>query len=191
MCSLALFLSVDPSLGRVDYRLFSDQTLMEMLLDGLADQTKKRYQDDEGMYLDVCEWSCIKCDDDKRVIRIERDSESLTGSIELRYVPPKVKRLVLSSIINGQLIGSVDLTHLPDGMQTLFLDNNQLTGEIDLANLPHGMNELSLKSNKLTGEVELTHLPAGMKGLYLQNNQLTGEIDLTNLPQGMKYLRGS
>ena len=28
MCALPLFLSVDPSLGRVDYSLLSDQTLM-------------------------------------------------------------------------------------------------------------------------------------------------------------------
>ena len=147
MCASQLFLSTDSSLGRVGYSLFSDQTLMEMLVDGFDDETKEEYQDNHGMYLDVCGWSCIKCDDDERVVQIELGSETLSGSLELCYVPPKVKVLDISS----RLTGSVDLRQLPDEMSKLHLNNSQLTGEIDLTQLPDGMYDLYLSSNQLTG----------------------------------------
>ena len=59
---------MDPFLGRLDYSLLSDQALMEMLIEGFDDETKKKYQDDHGMYLDVCEWPNITCDEDESVI---------------------------------------------------------------------------------------------------------------------------
>ena len=108
MCALELFFSVDPSLGRVDYSLFSDQTLMEMFIDGFDDETNQRYIDNDGMYLDVCKWSCITCDDDGRVFVILLDNENICGSLELCYVPPKVKVVSITSNKN-QLTGSIDL----------------------------------------------------------------------------------
>ena len=48
MYAFQIFLSVDPSLGRVDYGLFSDQTLMEMLLEGFDDETKKKISRQRG-----------------------------------------------------------------------------------------------------------------------------------------------
>ena len=70
---------------------------MEMLIDGFDDETKKRYKDSEGMYLDVCKWSLIKCDDDEKVIHIGIDNENLSGSVALRYIPPKVIIVNISS----------------------------------------------------------------------------------------------
>ena len=131
------------SLGRLDYTLLSDQTLMEMLFEGLNEESKKGYQDEKGMYLDVSEWSCVKCDDDQRAIEIRIDSGHVSGSLALRYVPPKVKALKIISAEN-RLTGSVDLTQLPDKMENLTLSNNQLTGEINLTQLPDGMQKLYL-----------------------------------------------
>ena len=182
-------LSADPSLGRVDYSSLSDQTLMEMLFDGFDDEAKKKYQDNEGMYLDVCDWSCVTCDDDERVIKIGADSSEISGSIQFCYVPPKVKKLkVIPSWLGSELTGSVDLAHLPKDMKHLDLQNNMLTGKIDLTKLPEGMKKLFLDHNQLTGEIDLTQLPKGMRSLRLDSNQLTGEIDLTCLPEGMQYL---
>ena len=188
MCFFTLFLSVDPSLGKVDYNLMSDQTLMEMMFEGFDDETKKQYQDNDGMYRYVCEWSCIKCDEHERVIEIRMFGCHVRGSLDLRYIPPKVKVLLIASWDKRRVTGSVDLTRLPVGMQKLCLSNIELEGEIDLAHLPKDMVNLSLDNNQLTGEIDLTHLPEGMPRLFLQNNQLSGEIDLTNLPKGMKYL---
>ena len=190
MCALQLFLNADPSLGRVDYSSLSDQTLMEMLVEGLDDETKQEYQDDDGAYLEVCDWPCVKCDVSERVIEIGVDSSDIRGSIQLCYVPPKVKVLkVTPSFPGSELSGSVDLTQLPVGMQVLDLQNNILTGEVDLTRLPSETESLSLGHNQLTWEINITQLPDGMQKLFLDNNQLTGKVDLTKLPKGMNVLR--
>ena len=192
MCGFQILLGVDASLGRLDYSLMPDQALMEMLVEGFDDKTQKQYQDNHGMYLDVCEWSGITCDAHQRVIRIVIDiddsSENVCSLLELCHVPPKVKVLKISSMPGGKLTGSVDLTQLPCGMEALHLNSHQLTGAIDLTQLPGGMNALYLLNNQLTGAIDLTQLPGGMEYLYLRNNQLTGAIDLTQLPSGMKTL---
>ena len=190
MYALQLFLSVDPSLGRVDYSLMSDQILMEMLFEGFDDETKEQCQDEHGMYLDVCEWGIIKCDDNDRVIDISMCSDDVSGSLELCYVPPKVKALNIRpmTLCRSQLTGSVDLTGLPDGMESLCLSSSWLMGEIDLAHLPDGMKSLTLHNNQLTGGVDLAHLPDGMKSLTLPSNQFTGGVDLTHLPDEVGFL---
>ena len=190
MCVFQLFLCADPSLGRVDYSSLSDQTLMEMLIECLDDETKAEYQDTDGLYLDVCDWSCTKCDDEERVIEISLESPQVSGSLELCYVPPNVKVIKARSMWNhSKLSGSADLTHLPEGIGGIDLRGNELTGEIDSTKLPEAMVELYLGQNQFTGKVDLTNLPGGIRGLYLDNNQLTGKIDLTQLPKGMHVLR--
>ena len=188
MCLSTITLCIDPTLGRVDYNSLSDQTLMEMLIDGFDDKTKAEYQDNDGMYLDVCKWSCIQCDDDERVIIADIKTRNVSGSIGICYVPPKVKELYMRARHKGKLTGSVDLTHLPVGMHVLQLQKNELTGEVDLAHLPNGMGFLHLNNNQLTGEIRLDHLPGEMQYLYLHTNKLTGELDLTQLPHRMRYL---
>ena len=193
MCAFQIFLGVDTSLGRVDRSLLSDQTLMEILIEGFDDDTKEEYQDAEGMFRDVCEWPCVKCGVDGRVVKIDKDTGHLSGSIELRFVPPKVKVLRITLWTGSKLAGTVDLTQLPQGVQTLSLEDNQLTGEIDLTHLPDGMDVLFLYNNQLSGEIDLTQLPERMYYLNLQNNQFTGEIDLTHLPDeiGVLYLQAN
>ena len=189
MYSLPLLCGADPNLGRVDYSSLTDQSLMEMLVDGFDGETKKKYQDSEGTYLDVCAWPCIRCDDEERVIEIDINSENVSGSLELCYVPPKVEDLKVSPLSGeSRMTGSVDFARLPDGMKYLHLSNNQLTGEIDLTQPPKGLERVSLEDNQLTGEIDLTQLPDGMVYLSLKNNQLTGEVNLTQLPDGMVFL---
>ena len=188
MCAFQIFFTVDPSLGRVDYSLLSDQTLMEMLIEGFDDETKKEYQDIDGSYLDVCTWSGVLCYDLQRVIEVEIDFTKMSGSLELWYVPPKLKYLCIRGGSKSKLTGSVDLTRLPRGIVMIDLQNNMFTGEIDLTKLPNGMTDLELNGNQLTGEIDLTRLPEGMISLFLNHNQLTGEIDLTQLPDEMTCL---
>ena len=183
-----LILTVDHFLGRVDYSSMSDQMLMETLIGGFDDGTKRKYQDKSGMYLDVCKWSGIKCDADQRVTNISVNSEHSSGSLELCYVPSKVKELWINPPGKSELTGSVDLTRLPDGMESLCLTSNQLTGEIDLTRLPEGMVSLALNDNQLTGEVDLTRLPEDMLFLHLSENQLSGSLVIRNLPPWIKIL---
>ena len=189
MCVAQVILSADPSLGRVDCSLMSDQTLMEMLIDGFDDKTQKKYQEYDETYINVCIWPCITCDEDERVIEINMDSINITGSIQLCYVPPSVKYLkIRNQWRHGKLSGSIDLAQLPEGMQLLDLQHNQLTGELDLARLPDRMRCIYLNYNQFTGEIDLAHLPYRIHYLFLENNQLTGEIDFTRLPGEMREL---
>ena len=174
MCAFQFLLSVDPSLGRMNYSLMSDQSLMEMLIERFDDETKETYRDKHGMYLDICEWPGIKCGHDDRVFEIKIDSRNVLGSLEISCAPPKVKVLHVSSWAKSKLTGSIDLTNLPDEMKCLLLSCNTFTGEIDLAGLPEGMKNLYLSRNEFTGEINLTHLPDGMEYLSLNNNRLSG-----------------
>ena len=188
MCSFQLLLSVDPSLGRVDYSLLSDQTLMEMLIEGFDDGTKKNYKDKNGMYLNMCKCSSIKCDADERVTEIRINSGSTSGSLELCYVPPNVKELRISSWSSSKLTGSVNLACLPNGMKCLSLYKNQLTGEIDLTRLPHKMEYLYLNNNRLTGEIDFTQLPERMHSINLSYNQLSGSLVIKKIPETMSLI---
>ena len=188
MCVFQLLFSLDSSLGKVSYRLLSDQTLMEMLIEGFDDKIKKHYQDSEGTYLNVCKCSGIACDSDERVIKINVDSENSSGSLELGCVPPNVKVLGINSWGKSELTGSVDLTHLPDVMESLCVSGNQLTGEIDLTRLPGEMESVYLDNNHFTGEIDLAHLPHEMEYLYLSRNRLSGSLFIWNLPPRMSFI---
>ena len=172
---------VDSTLGRVDCRSLSDQTLMEMFFEDFDEEVKERYKDNEGMYLDVREWPCVTCDDDGRVVEISARG-LLNGSLQLCYIPPKVQSL---SLLSKQLTGSIDLTHLPADMKELQLSVNRFSESIDLTLLPESMENLSLHNNRLTGTIDLTKFSKSMKNLFLNNNRFEGEIDLKKLPEGM------
>ena len=179
-----LLYSVDPSLGRVDYSSFSDQTLMEMVFEGFDEVTKQRYQDEYDTYIDVCAWSCVECDADERVIEVKEYSE-IIGTIQLSYLPSKLKALYMQKM---QLKGSVELANLPESMEILNLRYNRLTGSIDLTHLPNRMEQLYLKSNQCSGSLDLTLLPESMRFLYLDNNQFSGSVDVSRLPRNMQQL---
>ena len=51
---IARFISVDPSLSRLDPMLLSDQAMMELCIAGFDKKLKKWVQGDDGSYLDVC-----------------------------------------------------------------------------------------------------------------------------------------
>ena len=189
MCAFQLFLSVDPSLGRLDYTLLSDQALMEMLIEGFDDETKRKYQDKNGMYLDVCKWSHVECDDDERVVEIHIEGRDIIGSADLFYIPPKVKSLdIIPGFDRTELKGSADLTHLPDGMESLSITGSRITGEVDLTQLPVEMKSLILTDNQLEGQIDLTKLPRKMQLLLLNFNHLSGSLVIKNMSEGMYFI---
>ena len=79
---------------------------METLIDGFDDESKRRYQDKDGMYRDVGKLLCANFDADQRVVEIKRYS-SVSESIQLCDFPPKIESFVST---DTQLKGSVDIT---------------------------------------------------------------------------------
>ena len=96
MCFLVHLLGVDPSLGRVDYASFTDQTLMELLYEGFDEETKQRYKTIEGIYIHLWLWECLHDDGHGRVVRIKDCGHEIGGSLQLSFLPPKVREVNIS-----------------------------------------------------------------------------------------------
>ena len=171
MYSFVVLRSADVALGRADYSTFSDQTLMELLFEGFEEEAKQTYQDEHGLYLDVCDWSCVTCDSDERVTRISTTGK-VNGPLRFFYIPPKVESLSMSE---ADLTGPIDFENLPNNLEELCLSDNRLEGSIELTNLPQTMLDLNFRSNTFEGSIDLTKLPESMGRLYLHFNQLTIE----------------
>ena len=203
-----LLLSIDPSLGRLDYDSLSDQALMEMLADSLGEKYRSVYQDQNGNYDDVCEWYGVKCVND-RVVRFQRTKATCSEpQCKFEWIPPLVTYF---SFTESRLRGTLDLAVLPRGLVDLYLRINALHGTLNfqafppkIANVSIHTNEFSGKCalpdlpdslvcfhafrNKFSGEISLRNLPSSLKQLNLSENALTGEIHIAALPQGITRL---
>ena len=62
--------------------MLSDQTLMEILVEGFSELTKEKLQEADGTFRDVCQWTGVKCDDNGRVVVITRVPSN--GPIDLK-----------------------------------------------------------------------------------------------------------
>ena len=91
----------------------------------------------------------IAKDSDGNVIKINLSSMSLSGSVDLTKLPPRLETLYLHS---NKLSGHLDLTQPPSSLERLYLDDNSFT-TIKIGNLPKSLNELHASNNKLRGVI--------------------------------------
>ena len=61
-----LISSTESSLGRLDHDSLPHQALMEMVIEKFDDEAKEEIQNDNGEFLDACEWEEVDCDDEQR-----------------------------------------------------------------------------------------------------------------------------
>jgi hypothetical protein len=78
--------------------------------------------------------------------------------------------------------GTVDLTALPSGMQSVSLNSNSFHGILNFSALPAGLQHLDLSFNGFWGPLDLTMLPSGMAYLNLGYCNFNGTINLSALP---------
>ena len=134
--------SVDPALGRLDYESLSDQALMEMLVAAMPDEDKKELLDGNGNYLDVCEWSCVKCKDE-RVFQIDVLERPFSEKqFPFWFIPPSVDTFAAG-------------------------DEKGLSGTLDTGDLPRGLRYLDIEMNCLHGEFKTKELPAKLEFIYI------------------------
>uniref|UniRef100_A0A7S4UQ14 Leucine-rich repeat protein n=1 Tax=Paramoeba aestuarina TaxID=180227 RepID=A0A7S4UQ14_9EUKA len=184
-----LVLSSDSAtLGRLDYASLSQQTLLEMVIDGI---TFKQYicREDEGTS-EIQNWIGLTFNnEDETLIEVDWSETNtdgpLEGSISLEWLPATVKKFDLRV---NRVEGSANLTHLPEALKSLDLSENHFAGEIKLDSLPEHIEELLLHENVLTGPLNLTSLPDSLRELNLGGNHFSGSVDLTGLPESMKIL---
>ena len=210
MKSLLCTLCADAHLGRVELDTLSDQTMMELLIAGFTDQSKARFQDGSGYYLDVCKWEGVECDDAERVVSfwIERTQKNLEGTINPHFGPKTLIRIILrehslSGTINtselsrtlkvaefgtNNFSGTIDLTTLPDVLEEFDIEENKCDGTVSLEALPPQMTILNISSNEFHGTLCFEKLPATMESLYVSNNAFTGSFTFLNVPPALKQL---
>ena len=184
MFKIPLLLTIDANLGRVDIRMLSDQTLMEMMIEGLGTEAKGQHQDSDGMFLEVCKWPSVHCDNDGNVTEFELMEES-GGTIDFSFIPPKCEFLYVES---SNVSGTLETSSLPEVLVYFVADENNLYGTVDLTELPSKLEAFNIPKNKFTGSVILKNLPECMESLDLNHNSFSGTLCLTSLPATLSYL---
>ena len=184
------FLTIDPSLGRLDYESMSDQALMEMVVSNMQGLLLKELQDENGNFKDACEWLETVCDDDGNVRNIYWSSIDfeLLGTLESDYLPPMLKTLELYGEGDDPLCGTLETRLLPSGLYYLFIKYTKFSGTLDFRELPNEIRWIELVSNCFEGEIVLESLPGSLTHLNLIGNVLTGTLNFDHLPHKLTHL---
>ena len=139
-----LFTALDPSLGRLDFASLSEQTSIEMLTAKLTEDTLARFRDDNGCFLDICDWHGITCDDAHNVTCLEYNGYALElhGELSLSFMPNKLEECIIT---NNYVWGTIQTEFLPHTLKFLDLSaNDSMTGTLDLTTLPPLLAHLDL-----------------------------------------------
>ena len=206
---MSLILTADPSLGRIDYSLLSDQALMEILFDGIRMYDGLSVRDENGNFKEITEWPRIRCIGDSvaklricgtqlsdkqfpfdfippRVTVFKGFSSNLHGTLDPSVLPHS---LIFFDFSDNKLHGSVDLRSFPEKLQEIDIHVNSFSGSLDLTSLPASIMKLDAGENAFSGEVSLNHLPSRIEELYFNQNSLSGSISIEKLPETLAYLK--
>ena len=88
------------------------------------------------------------------------------GQLDLSDLSPLVHLTELIISLN-KFTGNPDLTVLPKGMISAWMEHNELSGDICLTQLPPELQRLDLSNNSLTGAIDLRFLPETLYSLYM------------------------
>ena len=111
-----LYLSMDPFLRRVGCSLMSDQTLMEMLIEGSDDETKSEYRDsEEVIHLDLTHLPV-------GMFHLFLQNNQLYREKDFTHLLDGMHGLRLE---NNQLSRSLVVKRLPQGMNIFNVRGNQ------------------------------------------------------------------
>ena len=200
--------AIDPALGRLDYESLSDQALMEIIIGGMAAEDKKRYQDENGNFKDVCEWNLRACEDDRVTSIFFMEVDMGERQFPFDFIPPLVQSIVMEDCV---ACGTLDTSLLPLNLNYFEINKNKLHGTLNfktftralieiqmmgnafcgscnLNELPDLLMILTAGRNKFSGSISLNDLPQAMEQLFLQENSLTGQINIERLPPNMYAL---
>ena len=178
-------LCIDPALGRLDYHLLSDQTLMEMLIDGIWQKDKEKLFDTNGNFIDACEWMGVKCEGDRVTHIIALHMEFRRKMFPFWYIPPLVEKFVAEY---RYFHGTLNTNDLPRGLRNFNVAYNKLNGTLSLRELPRSLEKFRVYINLFSGSVAFADLPQSLKVFDAGGNQFSGEISWNAIPPKLKYL---
>ena len=203
-----IFVTIDPSLGRLEYDSLSDQARMEIFISPISENLQKKLQDTNGNFLDVCDWYVVECDAEGNIDIIQLHiSEEDTKSPIFSYIPPSVRifnykgakecsftladlppNLCEFSVENTQLLSEIDLNGFSSHLQNITIKYCGMQATCDARNLPDSLIKLNLNENKLHGSLSLDSLPRPMTHFMASDNNFSGKLLIDNLPARMYHL---
>ena len=204
------FLTIDPSLGRIDRSMLSDQVRMELLFEGMRFAFKGGIQDKNGDFKEISEWHSIECAGG-RVTRIKLIRQSFNGLHEqfsFEFIPPQLTEfsaifsnlhgtldtsilpldLVLFIVKKNKLHGSIILRSFPQKLQKINISMNDFCRSLDLSCLPASTQVFDARQNVFSGEISLNYVPPMIEELWLDHNKLKGPILSKTLPNSLTHL---
>ena len=176
---------ISQSLGRLDPTLMSDQTRMEIALDGV--KNKGFITDESGNYLDIESWVHLEFDEnDGSINQINFSCEEdavyenmrLGGHINFEYLPESIRDIILDFNV---LQGTLPWRELPRNLQNLLLRGNRFEGGIQTAALPRNLLYADFAKNHFSGEIDLSSLPRTLYSFSVQENFLVGSLHFESL----------
>ena len=207
------FLAIDPSIGRFDRKMLSQQTLMELFVQDFHPDFSRRFQNESGDFIEKCEWPVVYCSQIKmrevvRNIEISGSSMYPDAPIEAKYFPPTLKYLRLENVrvlgsfdmaavpesvdymklTNASFEGTIDFTAIPKSARELHIYKTSISGTVDLAHLPSDLTLVNIAHNKFQGSIDLEHLPSLLHQMSLNSNEFCGSVSLEKLPSGLRAL---
>ena len=174
----------DEALGRLEYDSLTDQARMEVLIEGLREESKAHFQDAHGSYLDVCDWQIVDCAADNAILEVS-SRLLLKGSLNLDFLPPLVTKICMHS---GKTTGTIQTKLLPEGLTTFSMSMHPFVGTVDFTTCPGNLELMRLSHSKCAGSCDLTNLPRVLRILNLNHNEFSGAISLCKLPPNLKQL---
>ena len=190
MQASSLLLHPDRSFGELNLNSFSDQALMEMLIDGLKADSKKRFTNADGTYRDACKWKDVECNGRRHVMcitwKLEADDKPLLkGTLNLLSLPPRLDFIQIVNYASRHISGFIDASALPVNLNHLDIYGVTFDTSIDLRRLPPRLEGFGLSFGLLDGTCCLTALPQALIALDLSRNNLNGTIFLDYLPKNL------
>ena len=179
------FLSaLDSSSGRVSKSTLSDQELMEIVF-GSLDQAESFKEN--GLFKDVCDWKIVKCNADRRVVRVSSALFIGKGIVMLDYIPELVTRFGIPGPIfgNKEIVGALETNSLPNRLKIFQISANAFYGTVDVPNLPRTLEMFNISNNAFSGTLDMGNLPPNLEFFGANGNAFSGVFCLVSIPHSL------
>jgi len=171
--SFILLCSADiQPVGRVDYSLLSDQSLLELFIANV--DTRNSFRNTEGDYLDIHDWDGVTLRDDN-VFAIDFFRRFGEGTLNFEAIPTTARKV---SIRVASCTGTVPWEKLSDEIRYWSLFDSPFEGTVDLTVLPRQLITFEVVMTNFSGTLDFGQLPQGLVMLQLSRNKFTGRADL-------------
>ena len=135
-----------------------------------------------------CGWSGVRCDSGW-VKRIEWKYSITLKKVDLRWAPQTVHIIELDRFAISQ---DFETRLLPRHLQHLTATSCELLGTPDMSQLPQGLCKMDVSDNGLSGTISLLHLPETLQIINFSRNQFENVLyDAASFPESLQAIRFS